>query len=201
MTLGANDMYIYKRVYKTLNSAFAPSFAIFKIFNLIASILLNPLYTYYLNTTIINKNFDYQLFTLGEKVIINAENIGLRKEVNRFEKLTQVEPKTLTTLKAIKNVSLLRFILCRRKNRTKAFYEQAKYVIYTYLSIENLFSCLVDYHRLKTYLFAKDNDLKRYLGYDDKRLILNNMKNKEELKLEVLINKLDTTLISNISKD
>jgi hypothetical protein len=55
MTLGANDMYIYKRVYKTLNSAFATSFAIFKIFNLITSILLNPLYTYYLNTTIIKK--------------------------------------------------------------------------------------------------------------------------------------------------
>jgi hypothetical protein len=132
---------------------------------------------------------------------MNTEYIDLRKEVNRFETLTRVEPKKLTTFKTIKNVSLLRFILCRRKNRTKTFYEQAKYVIYTHLSIENLFSYLVDYHRLKTYLLAKDNDLKHFLGDDDKRLILNNMKNKEELRLEVLINKLDTTLISNSSKD
>jgi hypothetical protein len=66
VSFSSNNTYSYKRMYKTFNSAFATSFALFKLFNQIISIILSPIYTYYMNTIIINKNFNYELSTYTE---------------------------------------------------------------------------------------------------------------------------------------
>jgi hypothetical protein len=113
MSFLSNDMYIYIRTYKTFNSAFATSFALFKLFYSIISIILSPIYTYYRNTIIINNNFDYELSTLDKNASNNSKIVSAKKEHSL--ELISIKTKKLTTLLAIKNVSLFRYILCRKK--------------------------------------------------------------------------------------
>jgi hypothetical protein len=150
MIFNSMDMYIYKRTYKTFNSAFATSFALYKLFNQIISIILSPIYTYYMNTVIMNYNFDYGLSTLNKSTASNDESVSMKQGISL--ELTNVRSKRLTTFSALKNVSIIRYILCRRRNKTKAFYEQAKYFIYKHLSVENLFSYLTEYYRVQEIL-------------------------------------------------
>jgi hypothetical protein len=184
----SHDMYIYKRTYKTFNSAFATSFALFKLFNQIISIILSPIYTYYINTIIINNNFDYELFNLNDETKSINKHVNRKKEISL--ELMNVKTKKLTTFLALKNVSLLRYILCKRRNKTKTFYDQAKYVIYKHLSVENLFSYLSDYVRLKKTLSNKDSDIEFTLNPENNKLILNNQEkvDKEKLRMDELTN-------------
>jgi hypothetical protein len=183
----SNDMYIYIRTYKTFNVALATSFALFNLFHKVLSIILSPLYRYYMNTIIINKNFSYELFTQSEGVINNNE---VRAERGISVELINVRPKKLTTISALKNVSLFRYILCRRKNKIKTFYDQAKNVIYKNLSIENLLQFLIEFYRLKKFLYNKV-DVSEY-SYNSCRykLILNDKVKDEnaDLQLEELVN-------------
>jgi hypothetical protein len=184
----SSDMYIYKRTYKTFNSALATSFALFKLFNQIISIALSPIYTYYMNTIIINTNFDYELSTVNKQATTTIEHVSAREDIS--SRLVSVECKKLTTFSALKNVSLFRYLLCRRRNRTKAFYDKAKCVIYKHLSVETLFSYLVEYFKLKKYLLVKDSGIGICLDADRKKLILDNEEKvkKDNLILDELIN-------------
>jgi hypothetical protein len=76
MTFQSSDMYIYKRNYKTFNVSIATSFALFKLFNQIITIMLSPIYTYFMNTIIINNNFEYGLDAFDNKETSNRNNLG-----------------------------------------------------------------------------------------------------------------------------
>jgi hypothetical protein len=182
MNFYSNNVFVYKRMYKTFNSAFATSFALFKLFNQIISILLSPIYTYYMNTIIINKNFNYELSTCNKEAPIN---INKPKEISL--ELYKSRAKKLTTLIVLKNVSLLRCLICRR-NRTKVFYDQAIYVIHKHLSVENLFYYLVEYFKCKKLLLSKGSE-EFLLDTEGNKLILGNEKkiNNENLGLDVLV--------------
>jgi hypothetical protein len=190
ISFSSNDMYVYTRTYKTFNSAFATSFALFKLFNSIVSIILSPIYTYYKNTIIINNNFDYELSTLGNNDSNSSKIVSAKKE-NSLE-LIGIKTKRLTTLLTIKNVSLFRYILCRKRNRIKVFYDRAKDVIYKHLSVENLFFHLIEYFKLKRFIFAKLGDYKNFYDNECDKLILSNAEkiNKEDLQLDILVNSL-----------
>jgi hypothetical protein len=143
---------------------------------------LNPYYTYYKNTIIINKNFNYGEYrqknnTKGSKISINNE---ISTELINYDK-----SRKLTTISVIKNVSILRYLLCRKRNKTKEFYEKAKFVISKYLSIEDLFSHLVEYYRLKK-LILSDKEMNT-LNSMRQRLVLPDELKKEDLDLKVLI--------------
>jgi hypothetical protein len=105
-----------------------------------------------------------------------------------------VGSKKLTTFSALKNVSLIRYILCRRRNKIKAFYEQAKCVIYKCLSVEVIFSYLIEFLRLKKYLLTKDSDMRLIFGSERNKLVLGNEEkiNKEKLKIDELIDNMVT---------
>jgi hypothetical protein len=188
----SNDMYIYKRTYKTFNSAFATSFALFKLFNGIVSIILSRIYTYYMNTIIINNNFDYQLSTTDKHASCEAE-CPKSKELLSNE-LTSIKTKQLTAFLALKNVSLVRYLYCRKRNRTKTFYENAKYVIYKHLSVENLFFYLIEYFKMNKFILTKYRDYESSYSSKFNKLILNNNQEnttkEEDLQLDALINNL-----------
>jgi hypothetical protein len=94
-------------------------------------------------------------------------------------------------LTALKDVSLLRCLICRRRNRTKVFYERAKYVIYKHLSVENLLFFLIEYFKLKKFLLSKSGE-ECFLDRNEDKLILSNEKNinKDNLNLGVLVDNL-----------
>jgi hypothetical protein len=183
----SNDMYIYIRTYKTFNVALATSFSLFNLFHKVLSIILSPLYRYYMNTIIINKNFSYDLSTQSGGVINNNE---VSAERGISAELINVRPKKLTTISALKNVSLFRYILCKRRNKTKTFYDQAKNVIYKNLSVENLLQFLIEYYRLKKFLDNKIDASEYSFNYGEYKLILNDkVKDKKaDLQLEALVN-------------
>jgi hypothetical protein len=178
----SNDSYMYIRTYKTFNVALATSFALFKLVNQIISIMLGPLYNYYMNTIIINKNFSYGLSAQVDGIVSSVERRASAELIN-------VRPKKLTTISALKNVSLFRYALCRRRNKTKTFYDQAKFVIYKTLSVENLLQFLIEYYRLKKFLYNRVNDSENPLSPGNFKLILNGKvkDRKSELQLEDLL--------------
>jgi hypothetical protein len=193
----SNDMHIYIRTYKTFNSAFAISFALFKLFYSIISIILSPIYTYYKNTIIINNNFDYELSTLDNDASNNSKIVSARKELTL--ELTGIKTKRLTTLLALKNVSLFRYILCRKRNRIKTFYDRAKDVIYKYLSVENVFFNLIEHFKLKRFILAKHRDYNSFYETECDRLIFNDSKkmNNEDLQLDILVDNLYHNIINS----
>jgi hypothetical protein len=182
----SNDSYIYIRTYKTFNVALATSFALFKLINQIISIILSPLYNYYMNTIIINKNFSYGLSTQVNGIVNNFEPSAERRV---SAELINVRPKKLTTISALKNVSLFRYALCRRRNKTKTFYDQAKFVIYKTLSVENLLQFLIEYYRLKKFLYNNVDDSGNPFSPGKCKLILNGKvkDRKRELHIEELL--------------
>jgi hypothetical protein len=194
MIFDSNNMYIYKRIYKTFNSAFATSFALFKLYNQIISIILSPIYTYYRNTIIINNNnFGYELLCLNNMPVSNNEYVKSKKDMSLG--LTSVKTKKLTTFLALKNVGSMRYILCRRRNKIKTFYDQARYVIYRELSVENIFSYLIEYVKLKKVLLEKDSGMDFILGSSRKILLYNEEKYKAKPQLDELVE--DTILLNN----
>jgi hypothetical protein len=186
LTFESKDMYMYYRSYKTLNYAFANSFALFKLITWVIAVILSPYYTYYKNTNIINKNFNYGESFSEHKT--SKQNINSKNDI--IVELTGIkkQPK-LTTGLVIKNVSCFRYMLCRRRNSTKDFYNNAKFVISKYLSIEKLFLHLVEYYRLKEYLLNQ-NDIIKFNSMRRKLILCNKLK-KEELKLRLVINDSD----------
>jgi hypothetical protein len=181
ISFGQKDMYVYRRTYKTLNSAFANSFALFKLIVWVISIMLSPYYTYFKNTIIINKNFDYGEYCLSRDGV-KTDNIN---NVTNSKLIYTGKLKKLTPGSVLKNVSLLRYFLCRRNNRTKVFYEKAKIVISQYLSVENVFLYLVEYFRFKKFILNDDIVKFDFLG---SRLILRSDYGKDELNFNVLTN-------------
>jgi hypothetical protein len=185
ISFNSKDMYIYNRTYKTLNSAFANTFAIFKLITWVFSVVLGPYYSYCKNTYIINKNFNYQ-----ESIQTNNTQVNrLNDEGNVFtaRMINNRKPKNLAIGAVIKNVSLMRYAFCLRRNKMRFFFKQALFVISHSLSIENIFSSMVDHFRLKRYLLQHEdingvNDL-------EGRLVLNSDLeiNKGNLELDVLI--------------
>jgi hypothetical protein len=181
----SNDMFIYIRTYKTFNTAVAISFALFKLIHKLISILLGPVYKYYMNNIIINNNFSYEVSTLSTGV---ANNIEVSTERGISTELISVRLKKLTTISALKNVSLFRYVICRRRNKTKTFYDQAKLVIYKNLSVENLLQFLIEYYRLKKFLCDKVDISENEFSSSRHKLILNGkVKDPEKLRLEELL--------------
>jgi hypothetical protein len=182
----SNDMYIYKRTYKTFNTALATSFALFGFIDKIISILLGPLYKYYISTIIINKNFSFESESAGKSKVSIGFDAGKEMSVELKGRKTE----KLTTVSVFKNVSLFRYVLCKRKNMTKTFYDQAKCIIKKNLSVENLLSVLVEYYKLRKWVINKEGDSGQQIILGEQRLILNNdIKNGEkELELEALVN-------------
>jgi hypothetical protein len=194
LTFESKDMYMYYRSYKTLNYAFANSFALFKLITWIIAVILSPYYTYYKNTNIINKNFNYEeSFTAYKR---SMQNINSKNDITTELTVIKKQPK-LTIGLVIKNVSCFRYILCRRSNSSKDFYNKAKFVISKYLSIEKLFLHLVEYYRLKEYLLNQ-NDIIKFNSMRRKLILCNKLKN-EELKLRLVINDSDNNF-NNIEK-
>jgi hypothetical protein len=181
ISFNSRDMYIYNRTYKTLNSAFANSFALFKLITWVFSIILSPYYTYYKNTYIINNNFE-QSVQAGNKV----NNINISNDIT-IGITSPSKPTKLTTCKVIKNVSLMRYLLCRKSNRIRSFYNQAQILIGYSLSIENLFRHIVDYSKLKDTLLSSKTICE--LDTLGQKLVLNDDLNfkKKFLQLELLI--------------
>jgi hypothetical protein len=186
ITFDSKDMYIYYRNYKTLNSAFANSFALFKLVTWVFAKILSPYYNYYKDTNIINKNFNYEESEQSTNNKVNPSAINVSGDLTvGFVGNRKLEK--LTTGTAIKNVSLMRYVLCRRNNRTRLFYNQAKFVISHSLSIENLFSCMVDYFRVKK-LLLDNGVINNVNGRGTKLMLDNHLKTeKEYLKLDLLI--------------
>jgi hypothetical protein len=140
-----------------------------------------------MNTIIINKNFSYELPTQSVGVINNNE-VSVERGISA--ELINVRPKKLTTISALNNVSLFRYILCKRRNKTKTFYDQAKDVIYKNLSVENLLQFLVEYYRLKKFLDNK-LDVSGYSFNSGRYKLILNDKVKDERtdsQLEALVN-------------
>jgi hypothetical protein len=197
ISFNSKDMYVYNRTYKTLNSAFASSFALFKLITWVFSVILSPYYTYYKNTFIINKNFEQSIQANNKTNKVNINNINISNDIT-IGLTSPSKPAKLTTCAAIKNVSLMRYLLCRNSNRIRSFYNQAQNLIGYCLSIENLFCHIVDYSRLKnTLLSSKTINI---LDTFEQKLILNGdlkVKNKD-LKLDLLIdNQENITFIEN----
>jgi hypothetical protein len=198
----SKDMYIYNRTYKTVNSAFANSFAIFKLIKWFFSILLAPYYTYYKNLNIIGKNFFFNDET--------QSNSGIKKTAINLSSDSSIEltgnrkSKKLTTLSIIRNASLMRYILCTKRNKVKKFYDQAKFAIGYNLSVENLLTFMVEYFRLKHFLLEEDKDVGRFNSSKRKLTLNEHLKvSKEDLRLDVLINNSDnkTRLNDNFVDD
>jgi hypothetical protein len=185
----SKDMYIYNRTYKTFNSAFAETYALFGLISKIISFILYPYYTYYMNTAIINKNFNYELSTRdGGFRSVNTDMIG--KDVSQDLTVKFVKPKGLTSCTVFKNVSLLRLFCCRKRNRIKTFYDYARLVIYKHLSVETLLRQIIDLYRVKKYLFMNNDS---FISPQREKLIVDTKdgKNKKDLGLDILINSLD----------
>jgi hypothetical protein len=188
------DMFIYHRSYKTLNAAFANSFALFKLITWVISVVLGPYYTYYKNMIIINKNFNYGESCLQNKV---EQNKDISINTNTAELVSVNKSHKLTTCSVIKNVSCLRYFICRRRNKVRDFYGKAKLVFSKYLSIENLLLHVVEYCRLKEILLNE----KTVEGLDtiSRKLVLTDKLKKEELMLNILVRDRDS-MSENLEK-
>jgi hypothetical protein len=196
IVLDSKDMIVYHRTYKTLNSAFANSFALFKLITWLLKKMLKPYYGYYMNTIIMNKNFNY-----GESIqnFNHVRNKNVDSDMT-VELTGNKKTKKLTTFSVIKNVSPLRYILCRGRNRTQLFYTQAEMVMSKHLSIENLFKTLIEYFKLKQFLLSA-NDAKA-LGSGNKLVLGSELGiDKENLKLENLLSNTDLNSKENTTNN
>jgi hypothetical protein len=188
ISFNSKDMYIYNRTYKTLNSAFANSFAIFKLITWLVSVILSPYYNYCKNTYIINKNFDYEkTVQANNNTNVNSLNTECNDLTFTASMINNRKPKNLTIGTVVKNVSLIRYAFCLRRNKTRVFYKQALFVIRHSLSIENIFSSMVDYFRLKRVLLDH-KDINSVNELERKLVVNSDLEIKEDiLKLDVLI--------------
>jgi hypothetical protein len=193
LSFDSKDMYIYHRNYKTLNSAFANSFALFKLITWVFAKILSPYYNYFKDTNIINKNFNFEESVQSANNKVNSGAINASGDLT-VGIIANRKLEKLTTGTAIKNVSLMRYMLCRRNNGTRLFYNQAKFVISHSLSIENLFSCMIDYFRVKKLLL--DNGVINNASSLGTKLMLDNhlKTEKENLKLDLLISNNEDTV-------
>jgi hypothetical protein len=195
ISFNSKDMYIYNRTYKTLNSAFANSFALFKLITWVFSVILSPYYIYCKNVNIINKSFNYaESMEANNNIKVGSISVNNNATVAMIDNRRSTK---LTTCTVIKNVSLMRYVLCRRINRTRLFYKQAQFSIRYSLSIENLLSYIIDYSRLKQLLLRRNTDW--ISNESGQKLVLNNelKVRKEDLRLDVLISNKENITLPN----
>jgi hypothetical protein len=166
----------------------ANTLVIFNLLKWVISLLLNRYYSYSKSTFIINKTFEYGGYT-QENINNNTynSNTSIKSNADKEILIERTEKgtfKTLTTSMGLKYVTLLRYILCRKRNQIKAFYSKAKGIIYKQLSLENLLSFLIEYYRLKKYLL-NEKDIEELNCVNQKILLFNF---NEEKDMNMLVN-------------
>jgi hypothetical protein len=160
ISFNPKDMTFYQRIYKTFTGAFSNTYSLFKLYSWLFSIFLNIHYSYNINNIIINTNFDYESSLKNSNNFLNRRNSLSssineadlsRKEFLKESKFERAKSKSLTVYSIYKNVSCWRFLICKRKNLTKKFYESSLKLINKHLSIEQLFIYLIEFTRGKNY--------------------------------------------------
>jgi hypothetical protein len=155
--LNTDDTVFYHRKYKTLTSAFVNTFTFFQFYSWLFSLLLNGYYTFNIEAVIINKNFEASNLDKANQAADQTFNI--QGNLNTIV----MSQKGFNNAYRIKNrlddsFYLKKIACCNKKNnKSIQFYNNAVRIIRKHLSVEQLFSHLIELTRLKLYFNESRN--------------------------------------------